>query len=35
MVKGRLHLVKMCMLASTHPFIFGAQKGSFINLPRL
>jgi hypothetical protein len=35
MVQGRLHPVKMCMLASTHAFVFGAQKGSFINLPRL
>jgi hypothetical protein len=35
MVEGRLHLVEMRMLASTHPFVFGAQKGSFISLPRL
>jgi hypothetical protein len=32
MVECRLHLVKMRVLASAHPFIFGAQKGSFIDL---
>jgi hypothetical protein len=35
MVEGRLHLVKMRMLASTHPFVFGAQKRSFIRFPRV
>jgi hypothetical protein len=28
--EGRLHLVKMRMLASAHAFVFGAEKGSFI-----
>src|SRR5271166_5007073 len=34
MVEGRLHLVKMRKLASTHSFVFGAQKRSFIRFPR-
>jgi hypothetical protein len=33
MVEGRLHLMKVRMLASAHSFVFGAQKGSFIDLP--
>src|SRR5262249_45336964 len=33
--EGRLHLLKMRMLASTHPFVFGAQKSSFIGFPGL
>src|SRR5262249_31923970 len=33
--EGRLHLVKMRMLASTHPFVFGAKKSSFIGFPGL
>jgi hypothetical protein len=35
MVEGSLHLVKMRVLPSTHAFVFGAQKRSFIGLPRL
>ena len=31
--EGRLHLLKMRMLASAHPFVFGAQKSSFIGFP--
>ena len=33
--ESHLHLVKVRMLAATHPFVFGAQKGDFIGLPRL
>jgi hypothetical protein len=33
--EGRLHLVQMRMLASTHPFVFGAQESSFIGFPGL
>jgi hypothetical protein len=35
MIESRQHLVKMCMLASAHPFVFGAQKSPFIGLPGL
>ena len=35
MVEGSLHLVQMRVLSSTHAFVFGAQKRSFIGLPRL
>src|SRR5262249_49720188 len=33
--EARLHLVTMCMLASAHAFVFGAEKGSFIGFPGL
>src|SRR5262249_18010276 len=33
--EGRLHFLEMRMLASTHPFVFGAQKSSFIGFPGL
>ena len=34
-IERSLDLVKMCVLPSTHAFVFGAQKRLFIGLPRL